>query len=69
MIRTVKIEGMTCDHCAAAVKEELEKIVGLRDVMVDVSTNTANFKSSAVVTNDMITAAIAEAGYKVVQID
>lgn len=38
MKTTLKVEGMTCAHCEAAVKGSLEEIVGVSDVEVDLAT-------------------------------
>lgn len=32
---TLKIEGMTCDHCKKAVDEELRNLQGVQEVKVD----------------------------------
>jgi len=33
-----KVPGMTCDHCVAAVRGEVEKVPGVVQVMVDLDT-------------------------------
>ena len=67
MERSVKIEGMSCGHCAAAVREELEKIPGVSAVAVDVQSKTATFKAGGEVGDDRIAKAVVEAGYEVVK--
>ncbi|MFZ1490300.1 MAG: heavy-metal-associated domain-containing protein [Ilumatobacteraceae bacterium] len=62
----LKVPGMTCGHCVAAVKEELVKLDGVASVDVDLATKVV------LVTGDelswpAITAAVDEAGYEAVR--
>ncbi len=63
--KTFLIEGMTCNHCVANVKDSLIKIEGVQNVKIDLA------KKNAVVDGDYnpneIKAAITKAGYKVVE--
>lgn len=65
MKKTVKIEGMMCQHCVAHVKKALE---GLNAGDVEVSLENKCATVSAQVTDDAIRAAITDAGYEVVDI-
>lgn len=62
--KTFLIEGMTCNHCVANVKDSLIKIDGVQNVRINLE------KKNAVVdgdyNSDEVKAAIIEAGYKVV---
>jgi copper chaperone CopZ len=68
MKKTVKIEGMSCSHCAKAVKDALSEVAGVTGVEVDLDAKYAEVTSSAEVANDALTAAVVEAGYEVVGI-
>ena len=63
--KTFLIEGMTCNHCVANVKDSLVKIDGVQNVRINLA------KKNAVVdgdyNSDEIKAAITKAGYKVVE--
>jgi hypothetical protein len=63
--KTFLIEGMTCNHCAANVKNSLFKIDGVKEVKINLG------KKNAVVDGDYdsekVKAAIIKAGYKVVE--
>ncbi len=63
--KTFLIEGMTCNHCVANVKDSLIKIEGVQNVRINLE------KKNAVVdgeyNSDEIKAAITKAGYKVVE--
>ena len=60
--RTYLVEGMSCGHCEAAVRDELEKVGGVEAVEVDLGSKQVvvrgTFQDAAV------RAAIGEAGYE-----
>ncbi|PID41362.1 MAG: mercury transporter [Proteobacteria bacterium] len=39
----IKINGMSCQHCAASVKEAMEKVPGIANVVVDLEKKQASF--------------------------
>ena len=62
--RTYRVQGMTCEHCRASVREEVTEVAGVDDVDVDLASGRmvvrgAGFDVAAV--RD----AVAEAGYEV----
>ncbi|KAA9087320.1 heavy-metal-associated domain-containing protein [Microbacterium radiodurans] len=57
------VEGMTCDHCAIAVTRELGTVPGISDVAVDVAAGTVDVTAVQSPDDDVIAAAVAEAGY------
>ena len=64
------VTGMTCAHCVASVTEEVEEIPGVTDVQVDLvagGTSTARVSAEGPVDDAAVRAAIAEAGYDVVE--
>ncbi|MGP9723200.1 heavy-metal-associated domain-containing protein [Corynebacterium sp. AOP40-9SA-29] len=58
------VEGMTCGHCKASVEEEVGDIAGVTSVAVDLSTGAVSVTGEDV-TDDAVSAAVAEAGYTV----
>ena len=63
---TYQVAGMTCDHCAAAVTEELVALGGVSDVKVQLvagGASTVTAESDAPLDPDAVAAAIDEAGY------
>ena len=60
----IKINGMSCKHCAAKVENAL-KDLGLKKVKVDLESNQASFKENHKVTEAMIKEAVQSAGYEV----
>ncbi|NLG07869.1 MAG: heavy-metal-associated domain-containing protein [Deinococcales bacterium] len=57
----LKIEGMSCSHCSAAVKRALEGVDGVTTAEVDLQAGRATVQGSAPVAE--LVAAVAEEGY------
>ena len=63
---TLKIEGMSCEHCVKAVNGALSAIAGLTDINVSLQDGTASFACDpALVPLETIKAAVSEEGYGV----
>jgi copper chaperone len=60
--RTYKVDGMTCEHCVAAVTEEVSRIPGAERVEVDLGSGMLVVGGDGVATAD-VKAAVEEAGY------
>ena len=63
MTKTLKIEGMMCEHCESRVKKTLEAIDGIESAAPDHNTNTAVITLSSDVPVDVIKAAIEAQDY------
>lgn len=61
---TVKIAGMSCNHCAMAVRKALEAVPGIRNLELKIG--EAKFEGD--VNLDAVKAAIEEEGYEVVEV-
>lgn len=66
MKKVLSIEGMSCEHCVAHVKEALEAIQGVENVVVSLEENSATVETD--VDNEILKSAIEEEGYDVVDI-
>lgn len=64
-MKTIKIKGMKCGHCEAAVKNSLNGIAGLADIQVNLANNTASYNETSPVTDAVIKAAIKKIGFEV----
>jgi copper chaperone CopZ len=62
---TLKIQGMTCGHCANHVKEALASVPGVQGP-VDVSLAQGEAKVPGSADSEALLAAVAEAGYTAV---
>jgi copper chaperone len=62
----LKVDGMSCEHCARAVTNAVSGISGTQDVSVDLKGGTVTFSfDSGKAALDAIEASIAEEGYTV----
>ena len=61
---TLKITGMTCDSCAAHVKDALEKVPGVQSAVVSYAKGAAQLALDPGTAPDALTAAVAGLGYK-----
>jgi copper chaperone len=62
---TYLVAGMTCEHCKAAVTEEVTEVAGVASVDVDLDTKLVRVHGSEV-DRAAVIAAIDEAGYDAV---
>ena len=68
-IRTLAVDGMTCDHCVRAVTDELSALPGVTDVQIDLvagATSTVTVSSTEPLADEAVRGAVDEAGYQVV---
>ena len=58
------VPGMTCDHCRAAVAEEISAVPGVQHVTVDLASKSVEVQGRAL-DDRALRAAIENAGYDV----
>ena len=63
MEKILKVEGMSCMHCVAHVKEALEKLEGVREADVRLEEKRAEVKMDKEVSDDSLVKAVEGAGY------
>jgi copper chaperone CopZ len=66
MTSTYAVAGMTCEHCVRSVTEEVCGVPGVTGVDVDLASGTVTVTGDDVVDAAAVRAAVAEAGYQVV---
>lgn len=59
---TIKVSGMSCQHCVGAVTKALEGIEGLEKVVVDLTAGEVSFSSNGV-EREKIRSAISGIGF------
>jgi copper chaperone len=64
-VTRITVTGMTCDHCAASVAEELGEVAGVDSVDVVLETGEVTITSGMPLDPADIEAAVADAGYAV----
>ena len=60
---TYTVGGMTCDHCARSVTEEVSSVDGVTDVQVDLATGLVRVTAAQPVPVAAVQTAVEEAGY------
>ena len=68
MKKTMKIEGMMCEHCEARVKKCLEALPGVQEAVVSHKDGTAVVTMSAEVSDETLTKTVEEQEYKVISV-
>lgn len=63
---TVKIKGMSCQHCVMAVTKTLKEIEGIEDLTVNLEKGEAVFTEVKPVDQEQVKERIKKAGYEVV---
>jgi copper chaperone CopZ len=62
MTTTYAVEGMTCEHCARSVTEEVAEVTGVAAVEVDLASGALVVRGDGV-DEAAVRAAVDEAGY------
>jgi copper chaperone len=65
MTKKILIEGMSCQHCVNHVKNALEELDGIKSAKVSLENKSAEIELDHDVDDEIIKAAIDEAGYEV----
>ncbi len=65
MNTTLKIQGMSCNHCVMAITKALGKIDGISDVNVDLAKGEATFNKTDSVNMDHVKKQIEQEGFTV----
>lgn len=68
MTKTMKIEGMMCTHCSGRVEQALNAIEGV-SAKVDLEKKSAYLALSAPVSDEILKAAVTDAGYTVISLE
>ena len=66
-MKSIKIKGMSCQHCVMAVTRALSAVDGIKDVNVDLKSGMATYAESKTIDPAVIAAAIKKAGYEIVE--
>jgi copper chaperone CopZ len=58
------VTGMSCQHCANSITEEVSQVAGVSDVIVDVAAKAVTVRGTSL-DDEQVRAAIVEAGFGV----
>ncbi len=64
-MKSIKVKGMSCQHCVMAVAKALSGVEGIKDVKVDLMSGKATYEETKPVDPKTINEAIKKAGYEV----
>jgi copper ion binding protein len=64
---TIKINGMSCEHCVKAVEKALKDIKGIKNIKVGIGQASFDAPQNADTAN--IKSAVEDAGYEVISIE
>jgi copper chaperone len=65
-MKSIKVKGMSCQHCVMAVTKALGALEGIKNVQVDLKSGLATYEEVKPVDPQKIAEAIKKAGYEVV---
>jgi copper chaperone len=66
MDATLKVKGMSCQHCVMSVTKALSQLDGVKNVQVDLAKGEVRFDNTKEIALSRIEKAISDAGYEVV---
>ena len=69
MKKVLKVEGMMCNHCKAAVEKALNAVDGVSGTEVNLEQKTAAVELAAEVSDEVLKQAVTDAGYEVLGIE
>jgi len=62
--RSIVVVGMSCDHCANAIRAEISKLPGVTEVDVDVAAGKVRITAEQLPGDTALRGAVEEAGYE-----
>ena len=65
-MKTIRIKGMTCQHCVMAVTKALSGINGIQNVKVNLERGEASFDEVKPVEMSVIRERVKKAGYDII---
>jgi copper chaperone len=66
MATSLKVKGMSCQHCVMSVTKALGQLEGIKNVQVDLAKGEVRFDNTKEIASNRIEKAISDAGYEVV---
>jgi copper ion binding protein len=68
MTKKLKVDGMSCKHCAARVESALASVAGVKKAKVKLKEGIALVKLDAEIADSIFKTAIEEAGYELKEV-
>lgn len=67
MVKTLKVEGMTCGHCKMRVEKALNAVKGVENATVNLETKEVSINMSEDINEQTLIDAVTDAGYEVIK--
>lgn len=67
MIKTLKVEGMSCGHCKARVEKALNAVEGVENASVNLETKEVTIKLNKDINDETLISAVTDEGYEVIK--
>lgn len=64
-MKTIKVKGMSCQHCVKAVTKALGEIDGVLNITVDLTKGEASFEETVPVESEVLRKKIEKAGFEI----
>jgi copper chaperone len=64
-MKSIKVKGMTCQHCVMAVTKALGALEGIKNVQVDLKSGVATYEEVKPVDLKVVSETVKKAGYEV----
>jgi copper chaperone len=61
---TIKVKGMSCQHCVASVTKALAELEGISNVQVNLEKGEATYTEASAISPETIKAAISAIGFE-----
>lgn len=65
MTSTIKIKGMSCQHCVMAVTKALKEIEGFTSVNVDLQSGSATLEHTGLIDMNKVKSVVEREGYQI----
>ena len=66
-MKSIKIKGMSCQHCVMAATKALAALDGVKDVKVDLKSGVATYEEVKAVDPKVVAETIKKAGFEIVE--
>jgi len=67
MVKTLKVEGMTCGHCKMRVEKALNAVKGVENATVNLEAKEVTINISEDINDQTLIDAVTDAGYEVIK--
>ena len=63
-MQEIKVKGMSCSHCVAAMTKAMQSLPGVTNVQVDLASGRVSYEISATLPREDVARAVKAAGFE-----